>query len=79
MYTPRAFVETDLALLDADPFVTMVTSVDGMPFASHLPVNRASLVIVGDGALFLDALRAKHPNVEVINIDDLNLNTATLK
>ena len=42
MYTPRAFVETDLALLDAllarDPFVTLVTSVDEMPFASHLPV-----------------------------------------
>ena len=48
-------------------------------FASHLPINRASLVIVGDGSLFLDALRAKHPNVEVINIDDLNLNSATLK
>ena len=48
-------------------------------FAAHLPINRASLVIVGDGSLFLDALRAEHPNVEVINIDDLNLNSATLK
>ena len=42
MYTPRAFVETDLAYLDAllarDPFVTLVSSADGMPFASHLPV-----------------------------------------
>ncbi len=43
MYTPRAFVETDLAQLDAlmaaDPFVTLVTvGADGMPFASHLPV-----------------------------------------
>lgn len=42
MYTPRAFVETDLAQLDAllarDPFVTLVTHADGMPFASHLPV-----------------------------------------
>ena len=42
MYTPRAFVETDLAQLDAllanDPFVTLVSSVDGLPFASHLPV-----------------------------------------
>lgn len=48
-------------------------------FANHLPINRASLVIVGDGSLFLDALRAKYANVEVINIDDLNLNSATLK
>jgi transcriptional regulator len=43
MYTPRAFAETDLALLDAlvaaDPFVTLVTQgEDGAPFASHLPV-----------------------------------------
>ncbi len=42
MYLPRAFAETDLAaldaLIDADPFVTLV-SVDGdAPFASHVPV-----------------------------------------
>ena len=42
MYLPRAFAETDLtaldALIDAAPFVTLV-SVDGdAPFASHLPV-----------------------------------------
>jgi transcriptional regulator len=45
MYTPRAFVETDLAHLDTllarDPFVTLVTSVEGVPFASHLPVLHA--------------------------------------
>jgi len=43
MYQPRAFVETDLAQLDAlfalDPFVTLVTQDGaGAPFASHLPV-----------------------------------------
>ncbi len=43
MYQPRAFVETDLAALDAliaaDPFVTLVSlGDDGLPFASHLPV-----------------------------------------
>jgi transcriptional regulator len=43
MYQPRAFVETDLAQLDAlfamDPFVTLITQDDaGAPFASHLPV-----------------------------------------
>ena len=48
-------------------------------FADHLPVNRASLVIVGDGSLFLDALRAKHPNLEVIEAGDLNLNSGALK
>jgi len=42
MYTPRAFVETDLAALDGlfahDPFVTVITLADGIPEASHLPV-----------------------------------------
>ena len=42
MYTPRAFAETDLAGLDAlierDPFATLVTVSDGLPQASHLPV-----------------------------------------
>lgn len=43
MYQPRAFVETDLAQLDAlfalDPFITLVTQdADGATFASHLPV-----------------------------------------
>ena len=42
MYTPRAFVETDLAELDRliarDAFITLVTVADGVPFVSHLPV-----------------------------------------
>lgn len=43
MYLPRAFAETDLALLDAlidaHPFVTLIsTDADGAPFVSHLPV-----------------------------------------
>lgn len=43
MYTPSAFIERDLAQLDAlfarDAFVTLVTTVaDGLPTASHLPV-----------------------------------------
>jgi transcriptional regulator len=43
MYQPRAFIESDLAALDAlveaDPFITLVsTGGDGSPFISHLPV-----------------------------------------
>lgn len=43
MYSPRAFVETDLARLDgliaADPLLTLVTiGEDGLPLVSHLPV-----------------------------------------
>lgn len=42
MFTPRAFVETDLRALDAlaasDSFIALVTVVDGVPQVSHLPV-----------------------------------------
>ena len=43
MYPPRAFVETDLAALDAlvarDPFATLIsTDADGLPCATHLPI-----------------------------------------
>lgn len=43
MYTPRAFVETDLqrldALIAAHPFATLVTVAEGSaPIATHLPV-----------------------------------------
>jgi zinc protease len=48
-------------------------------FAEHLPTDRASLVIVGDASTFIDALRAKHPNVEVIPLTELDLDTAGLK
>jgi zinc protease len=48
-------------------------------FARHLPGSEASLVIVGDAAQFIEALRAKYPNVEVVALDALNLNSATLR
>jgi transcriptional regulator len=42
MYTPPYFRETDLARLDwlaaHDAFVTLISTVDGAPFATHLPV-----------------------------------------
>ncbi len=42
MYSPRHFIESDLAALDAlferDAFVSLVSTVQGSLFASHLPV-----------------------------------------
>ena len=42
MFTPRHFAETDLAgldaLIDRDPFATLVTVVDGAPSVTHLPI-----------------------------------------
>lgn len=53
MYTPRTFVETDLAELDslvaANPFATLVTVRDGLPSVSHLPVLYAR---DGDAVVF---------------------------
>ena len=48
-------------------------------FAEHLPAANASVVIVGDASVFLEGLRAKYPNVEVIQLTDLNLDRASLK
>ena len=65
MYTPSAFAETDLSLLDelvaADPFVTLVTTGDdGLPFASHLPV-----LYRRDGARVLVEGHWARPNPQV--------------
>lgn len=59
MYAPRAFAQTDLALLDwliaRDPFVTIIShGEDGQPAISHLPVlyrrDAQSVVIEGHWA-----------------------------
>ena len=41
--------------------------------------SSASIVIAGDATIFLEALRAKYPNVEVIKASELNLDSASLK
>lgn len=41
--------------------------------------DRATLVVVGDAAKFLDALKAAHPKAEVIPIDQLDLESVTLR
>ncbi|MEO5492700.1 MAG: pitrilysin family protein [Sphingomonas sp.] len=39
----------------------------------------ASIIVVGDAKLFIDDLRKKYPNLEVIAADKLNLDSPTLK
>ena len=66
MYTPGAFAETDLLELDRllarDAFVTLISSEEGTPFASHLPVlysrNAERVVIEGHWA---------RPNPQVVH------------
>lgn len=48
-------------------------------FARRLPIREASIVVVGDAAQFIDAFRAQYPTVEVISLEDLNLDSATLR
>lgn len=69
---------SDLASYDDD--VTAVTPAQIQAAAAeHLPAANASLVIVGDASVFIEALRAKYPNVEVIPLTDLNIDSATLR
>ena len=73
----------DLPMSDLASYASDVEAVDAAAiqsaFAERLPLDQASLVIVGDAAQFIDALRAKYPNVEVIPLTDLNLDAAALK
>ncbi len=41
--------------------------------------SQASIVIAGDASIFIEALRAKYPNVEVIKASELNLDSASLR
>ena len=57
-----------------------VTAADVQKFAAaHLGGNDASIVIVGDAKKFLPALQQRFKNVEVIPIDQLDVNSPTLR
>ncbi len=47
--------------------------------AEHLAAADASLVIVGDASVFIDALRARYPNVEVVPLSSLNIDSVSLR
>jgi zinc protease len=47
--------------------------------AAELDPAQASIVIVGRASEFLEALRAQHPNVEVIPIGELDFGSASLR
>jgi zinc protease len=47
--------------------------------AKNLVATPSSIVIVGDASKFLDALKQRFGNVEVIPIDQLDLNAANLR
>ncbi|WP_420477815.1 M16 family metallopeptidase [Brevundimonas sp. FT23028] len=73
----------DLPMSDLAAYVGRVEAITPQQvqsaFAEHLPAANASLVIVGDASKFIDAIRARHPNVEVLSLTDLDLDTAALR
>jgi len=57
-----------------------ITAADVQRFAgSHLDAKTTSIVIVGNAKEFLPELRQKYPQVEVIPMAELDLNTALLR
>ena len=60
--------------------VQSITAADVKRFASsRLGSQGASVIVVGDARKFLPALKEKYPNVEVIPVAELNLNSGVLR
>jgi len=77
------YVVENVPLSELKAFTPKVEGVDAAAVqrvAQRLldPTN-ASVIVVGDAKLFLDDLRKKYPNVEVIPADKVNLDSPTLQ
>jgi zinc protease len=60
--------------------VQAIGSADVQKFAgTRLDAKTSNIIIVGNAKLFLPELQKKYPNVEVIPVTDLDLNTALLR
>jgi len=60
--------------------VQAVSTADVQKFAgARLDAKTSNIIIVGNAKLFLPELQKKYPNVEVIPVSELDLNTATLR
>jgi zinc protease len=63
-----------------DSSVRAVTPAQAQAFAqASLDPSRADLIVVGDAKLFLPALKAQHPDLEVISAAQLDLDSPTLR
>jgi zinc protease len=60
--------------------VQAINTADIQKFAgARLDAKTSNIIIVGNAKAFLPELQKKYPNVEVISVSDLDLNTALLK
>jgi len=73
----------DLPLTDINSYIPGVQAVTGEAVrkfaASQLPGGTANIIIVGDADQFVEALRKRFGNVEVIPMEDLDLESAVLR
>jgi zinc protease len=60
--------------------VQAIGTADIQKFAgARLDAKTSNIIIVGNAKAFLPELQKKYPNVEVISVNDLDLNSALLK
>jgi zinc protease len=60
--------------------VQAISTADVQQFAGgRLDAKTSNIIIVGNAKLFLPELQKKYPNVEVIPVTELDLNTALLR
>jgi zinc protease len=60
--------------------VQEISAADVQKFASKtLDAKTSNIIIVGNAKAFLPELQKKYPNVEVIPVSELDLNSASLK
>ncbi|PZO05579.1 MAG: hypothetical protein DCF29_07890 [Alphaproteobacteria bacterium] len=68
-----------LSEVEAYPERIRATTSEGVTAAAQaVSADGAYVVVVGQSAMFIDALRAAHPDVVVIPVADLDLNSPTL-
>ena len=78
-----ALANNGLPMSEMADYATQVRGVSAADIqrvaAAELNPSEFSIIVVGDSAQFIDALRAAHPNVEVIPANELNLDSAALR
>jgi zinc protease len=77
------YVVEEIPLSELKAFTPKIDGIDAAAVQRAaqrlLDPTGASIIVVGDARLFIDELRKKYPNVEVIGADKLNLDSSTLK
>ncbi|MFA5964676.1 MAG: pitrilysin family protein [Sphingomonas sp.] len=81
--TLAGYVEQGVPVSELQRYIPSVSAVDPAAVqhaaAALMDPARASIVVVGDARLFVDALRKDYPQLEVIPADKLDLDSPALK